>query len=62
MEAVIELPGEAVEELYDPYHRYAGRAGAVLSDSCLCSKSIDPREEVVRFRNRAALPLLRKRS
>ena len=30
MEAVIGPPGEAVEELYNPYHRCAGRAGGVL--------------------------------
>ena len=30
MDAVIGPPGEVVEELYDPYHRCAGRAGRVL--------------------------------
>ena len=30
MGAVIGPPGEAVEELYDPYHRCAGRAAGVL--------------------------------
>ena len=39
MDTVIGPPGEAVEELYSPYHCCAGRAGGVLSVSCKCSKN-----------------------
>jgi len=46
MGAVIGLPGEAVEELYDPYHRCAGRATGVLFSLLLSTKTTMPRGEV----------------
>jgi len=49
MGAVIGPPGEAAEELYDPYHRCAGRAGqagGVLFLRIESTKTTTPRGEV----------------
>jgi len=51
MGAVIGPPGEAVEELYDPYPRCAGQAAGVLFSHLLTTKTTTtmPRGEVANY-------------